>query len=102
MDCAYQGLLRRSGLSQRKLRSELSALGTPLLEATARFLAPATYDKALSVQAEVTKWGNTSFAISYRGICDGQNVFEGRESRVWVVPAKGPADVPCERVQGGA
>jgi acyl-CoA thioesterase FadM len=57
MDCAYQGLLRRSGLSQRKLRSELSALGTPLPEATARFLAPATYDKALSVQAESDEVG---------------------------------------------
>jgi acyl-CoA thioesterase FadM len=27
MDCAYQGLLRRSGLSQRELRSELGAFG---------------------------------------------------------------------------
>lgn len=86
MDCAYQGLLRRSGLSLRKLRSEFGVVGTPLVKATATFFASATSEQRLSVEAEVARWGNTSFEIAYRGASENAPIFEGLEIRVWLKP----------------
>src|SRR6266511_3451008 len=70
MDCAYHGLLRRSGFNMRRLRSEFGLIGTPLVKATATFLASATSEQRLSIDAEVTRWGTTSFELAYRGSSD--------------------------------
>ena len=86
MDCAYQGLLRQHGWSQRKLRTMFGTMGTPLVNATANFLSPATYDDALSVAAGIARWGNSSFEIGFKGSVNGRPVFEGWETRVWLVP----------------
>ena len=99
MDCAYHGLLRRSGLSLRMLRSQFGVIGTPLVKATATFLASATSEQRLSIEAEVSRWGTTSFDIAYRGSCEDRPVFEGSETRVWLLPgdtAPRPGVVPSE------
>ena len=89
MDSAFQGLLRRHGWSQRKLRAHFATTGTPLVNATANFLSPATYDDPLVVAAGVARWGNSSFEIAYRGSVEGRVIFEGSETRVWLVPTGG-------------
>ena len=78
MDSAFQGLLRTHGWNQRKLRSMFGTLGTPLVKATANFLAPATYDDALTVAAGISRWGNSSFEIAYKGAVGGRAGFRRR------------------------
>jgi acyl-CoA thioesterase FadM len=99
MDCAYHGLLRPTGLTLRKLRSQFGVIGTPLVKATATFLASATSEQVLGIEAAVSRWGTTSFDVAYRGSCDGRPVFEGLETRVWLVPGDGapcPGAIPDE------
>jgi 4-hydroxybenzoyl-CoA thioesterase len=85
MDCAFHGLLRNIGLNQRKLRTKFGVLGTPLVKATATFASPASYDQRLAVAAEVARWGSSSFEVAYRGLSEGRTIFEGNETRVWLV-----------------
>lgn len=89
IDSAFQGLLRSHGWSQRKLRAQFGTAGTPLVKATATFLATATYEDVLTVSAGIARWGNSSFEVGYRGTVDGRAVFEGWETRVWLVPTGG-------------
>ena len=86
MDSAFQGLLRTQGLSQRKLRAMFGTAGTPLVKSTANFISTATYEDVLTVSAGIARWGNSSFEIAYRGSVGGRPVFEGAETRVWLVP----------------
>jgi 4-hydroxybenzoyl-CoA thioesterase len=98
MDSAFQALLRRAGLSLRVIRNELGAVGLPLVEAKAHFLAAASYDDALVIDAGISHWGRTSFRVSYQARRDGELVFEGQEARVWAVRrtdnSVGPAPIP--------
>ena len=89
MDCAYQGLVRRHGWNQRRLRNQFGMAGTPLVRATANFLAPASYDDELVVSAGIARWGNSSFEIGYKGVIRARPVFEGWETRVWLVQTGG-------------
>ena len=95
MDSAFQGLLREHGWNQPKLRSLFGTIGTPLVKATASFVAPATYDDVLVVHSGVARWGNSSFDITYKGVVGGRHVFDGSETRVWMIPTGG-------RPKGGA
>ncbi len=91
MDCAFHGLLRSTGTNQRRLREQFGILGTPLVKATATFAAPISYDQKLIVETDVARWGTSSFELAYRGLSDGTNVFEGRETRVWLLPGRDKA-----------
>ena len=89
MDSGFQGLLRAHGWSQRKLRAIFGTAGTPLVKATANFLSPATYEDVLTVSTGIARWGNSSFDIAYKGAVAGRQVFEGMETRVWLIPTGG-------------
>lgn len=89
MDSAYHGLVRTHGWNQRKLRALFGTAGTPLVKALANFLSPASYDEQLTVSAGIARWGNSSFEVAYKGTVDGRPVFEGWETRVWLVPTGG-------------
>ncbi len=89
MDCGYQGLLRSRRLNQRMLRARFGVVGTPLVKAEATFAAPVTYEDRLIVEAEIARWGDSSFAVAYRGLSGGRVVFSGNEIRVWLMPGDG-------------
>lgn len=89
MDSAFHGLVRGHGWNQRKLRAMFGTAGTPLVKATGNFLSPATYDDRLTVSAGIARWGNSSFEIAYKGSVDNRPVFEGWETRVWLVQTGG-------------
>lgn len=84
MDSAFQGLLRDAGRSLRAMREQYGIIGIPIVEANARFMASATHEETLKVEAEIGHWGKTSFRAEYKGFCDGRPIFEGFETRVWL------------------
>jgi 4-hydroxybenzoyl-CoA thioesterase len=83
-DCAFQGLLRRCGLSQRALRARFGAV-TPIVDAGARFRAPASYDDVLAVAVAVELWEERRFRLRYEVRCGDRLVAEGHEVRAWAV-----------------
>jgi YbgC/YbaW family acyl-CoA thioester hydrolase len=88
LDSAFQALLRAHGLSQRSLRTRFGALGTPIVEAGAKFLGPVTYEDVLRLEVCIARWGRKSFRVAYRGFKDGELVLEGFEARIWAVPTE--------------
>jgi 4-hydroxybenzoyl-CoA thioesterase len=84
MDSAFQTLLRDASQSVRAMREEFGIVGIPIVEANARFVASATHEEILRIEAEIRRWGETSLRVEYRGFCEGRPIFEGFEARVWL------------------
>jgi YbgC/YbaW family acyl-CoA thioester hydrolase len=83
-DCT-QGLLRSVNLSQRHLRERYGLVGTAIVDASASFTAPLTFEDLLQTVSYVERWGTKSFTIYHRFDLDGKQAVEGREVRVWAL-----------------
>ena len=71
---------------------ESGELGWPILaRATVDYRAPVTYPDTISLEARVTKLGNTSFTMGYRAVSQAQKklVAEGEAVVVMVDPSTG-------------
>jgi len=86
IDVAFQTLLRKAGLNHRILLEQYG-VRVPIVDAGAKFFAPATFDDRLVVNADVAHWGTKSFRMQYKGAREGVPVFEGHEARVWAAIA---------------
>lgn len=84
MDAAFHALCASAGYDQRSLRSAFGVFGTPLIDAQARFLTPATFGQTLEIAVVVSRWGTTSMALAYRFIRSETTILEGSEARVFV------------------
>src|SRR5436190_451743 len=62
---------------------EFGIMGLPLVDAKARFLAPAKFNDVLEIASEVTEFRRSSFDVAHRISIDGQLSVEGNEIRVW-------------------
>ena len=82
-DAAFQRLLKSVGESQRSLRRHYGVVGTPILDAGARFCAPARYDDEIRVTARILEWKSTTFRVGYEGTKDEQTVVSGHEIRAF-------------------
>ena len=60
-------------------------VGTPLLEASSRFLRPATYGDRIEVHTSVAEWNARTFVQSHRIRRGDELLAEGREVRAFVV-----------------
>ena len=86
MDVAFQTLLRKAGLNHHILFEQFGAR-VPIVDVSAKFLSPATFEDRLVVGAQVAHWGTKSFRVNYQGARGGVPVFEGYEVRVWAMVA---------------
>ena len=83
-DCAFHRLLRARGLNQRELRRRFGAV-TPIVDAGAKFRAPAAYDAVITAQTAVGDWQERRFKVSYRLDVAGRTIAEGHEVRAWAL-----------------
>lgn len=83
-DTAFQHWLRCAGLSQASLTERYGVVGTPILEANAKFLVASTDGDRLEAEARIEKFGPKRFRIDYRLSRDRQLLVEGFEIRAWV------------------
>ena len=88
MDSAFHALLKSKGINHRILREKFGAHGVFIVDIRAQFIAPASYDQPLRVEAHVADWGTKSFKISYIGKRKKQLIFKSSETRVWIVKAE--------------
>ena len=84
MDAAALHFFRALGVSSwRDYEARTGILGTPLVDASARFLRPATYGDVLDVRTAVDEWRGRSFVMSHIICRDEAVLVEGREVRVF-------------------
>jgi 4-hydroxybenzoyl-CoA thioesterase len=55
----------------------------PLVDAKARFLAPAKFNDVAEIASEVSEFRRSSFDVRHRIFIDGRLAVEGSETRVW-------------------
>jgi 4-hydroxybenzoyl-CoA thioesterase len=84
MDAASLHFFRAAGVPPwREYEAQTGIIGTPLVDASARFLRPASYGDVIDVRTRIDEWRGKSFVLSHI-ICRGDDVLvEGREVRVF-------------------
>jgi len=105
MDAASLRFFRAAGVPPwREFEAQSGIIGTPLVDASARFLRPATYGDLLDIDTAIEEWRGKSFVMSHV-IRRGEDVLvEGREIRVFAKrhpsdPARIQAVPPPESVR---
>jgi 4-hydroxybenzoyl-CoA thioesterase len=67
----------------RELEKTAGIIGTPLVDARARFLRTASYGDRLTIETAVKEWRARSFVMQHRALRDGEVLCEGEEVRVF-------------------
>jgi 4-hydroxybenzoyl-CoA thioesterase len=84
MDAATLHFFRAAGVANWHQReADDGLLGIPLVDAQARFIAPATYGDEITVHTTVEEWRHRSFVLAHRIRRGSVLLVEGREVRVF-------------------
>lgn len=96
MDAATHSYFRAMGVPPwREVEAATGMLGTPLVDASARFVAPASYGDVIDVETRVTEWRQRSIVLAHTIRRGAALLVEGREVRVF---ARKSADDPTRIV----
>lgn len=71
------------GVRAPDLGATFGILGIPLVDVSARFLAPAWFGDAAELASEVSEFRRSSFDVTHRLFVNGELAVDGRETRVW-------------------
>jgi len=84
MDAASLHFFRAEGLPPwLELERQTGILGTPLVDAHARFLRPASYGDAIDVETSIAEWRGKSFLMRHVIRRSGDVLVEGDEIRIF-------------------
>jgi 4-hydroxybenzoyl-CoA thioesterase len=78
------------GVKPPDLAAAFGIVGLPLVDAGARFIAPARFGDDVEMTSQVSEFRRSSFDVAHQIIVRGEVAVEGRETRVWA--ARDPAD----------
>jgi 4-hydroxybenzoyl-CoA thioesterase len=78
------------GVKPSELGAAFGIAGMPLVDAGARFLAPARFGDQVELSSYVGEFRRSSFDVEHRLLVGTTVVVEGHETRVWA--ARDPAD----------
>jgi len=73
------------GVRPPDLPGAFGIIGIPLVDASARFIAPARFGDAVELISQIGEFRRSSFDIDHRLLVRGELAVEGRETRVWAV-----------------
>ena len=91
MDASSRWFFTQCGVPPwRELLPVSGILGTPLVDAGAKFLRPASYGDMIEVHTSITEWGEKIFSHTHTITRDGMVLVEGWEKRVFA--RKHPTD----------
>jgi 4-hydroxybenzoyl-CoA thioesterase len=87
------------GVRPPDLAGTFGIVGLPLVDASARFLAPARFGDVVELTSQVSEFRRSSFDVEHRLMIRGELAVEGRETRVWAVrdPAN-PAQIKAQPI----
>jgi 4-hydroxybenzoyl-CoA thioesterase len=78
------------GVKPPDLAPVFNIMGIPLVDAGARFIAPARFGDVVELTSQVSEFRRSSFDVDHKLFVHGAIAVEGRETRVWA--ARDPAD----------
>jgi len=73
------------GVRPCDLAAAFGILGIPLVDASARFLAPAWFGDVVELTSQIREFRRSSFDVAHRLMVRGEVAAEGSETRVWAV-----------------
>jgi 4-hydroxybenzoyl-CoA thioesterase len=71
------------GVRPPDLAGTFGIVGLPLVDAGARFVAPARFGDVVELASQVSEFRRSSFDVDHRLTVGGELAVEGRETRVW-------------------
>jgi 4-hydroxybenzoyl-CoA thioesterase len=71
------------GVKPPDLAAAFGIMGLPLVDASARFIAPARFGDAVELTSQVSEFRRSSFDVAHQLLVRGVLAVEGRETRVW-------------------
>jgi 4-hydroxybenzoyl-CoA thioesterase len=71
------------GVKPAEVAGAFGITGIPLVDASARFLAPARFGDIVELTSQVKEFRRSSFDVEHRLIVRGALAVEGGETRVW-------------------
>ena len=78
-------LFERGGLPRKMRETKYQILGTPMVDARARFIAPLRYGESAVIESSVTEIRKSSFQVRHKLYKGKHLAVEAFETRVWVV-----------------
>jgi len=87
------------GVRPPDLPGAFGIIGIPLVDASARFVAPARFGDAVELISQIGEFRRSSFDIDHRLLVRGELAVEGRETRVWAVrDAADPSTIRAQSI----
>jgi 4-hydroxybenzoyl-CoA thioesterase len=71
------------GVRPPDLAGTFGIVGLPLVDAGARFIAPARFGDIVELTSQVSEFRRSSFDVDHKLTVRGELAVEGRETRVW-------------------
>lgn len=71
------------GVRPPDLAGTFGIVGLPLVDAGARFIAPARFGDMVELTSQVSEFRRSSFDVDHKLMVRGELAVEGRETRVW-------------------
>jgi len=78
------------GVKPPDLAATFGIIGIPLVDAGAKFIAPARFGDVVELTSQVSELRRSSFDVAHRITVRGALAVEGKETRVWA--ARDPGD----------
>ncbi len=87
------------GVKPPDLAGVFGISGIPLVDVSARFLAPARFGDVVELTSQVSEFRRSSFDIKHQLTVRGALAVEGRETRVWAIrDATDPSRIRAQSV----
>lgn len=69
----------------RELERSVGIIGTPVVEASSRFIRPTSYGDRIEVHTAIEEWREKSFVMTYQLKRGAELLAEGRDVRIFAV-----------------
>jgi 4-hydroxybenzoyl-CoA thioesterase len=87
------------GVKPPDLAGAFGIVGLPLVDAGARFIAPARFGDVVELTSQVSEFRRSSFDVEHRLTIRGDLAVEGKETRVWAArDAANPAQIKAQPI----
>lgn len=83
-DCT-DALFEHGGFPRKVREKKYQILGTPLVDARARFIAPLRYGETAVIESCIAEFRESSFRVRHKVYKNNKLVVEAFETRVWAV-----------------
>jgi 4-hydroxybenzoyl-CoA thioesterase len=89
---------RALGVKPADFAAAFGIVGIPVVDASARFLAPARFGDVVELASQIIEFRPASFEVEHRLMVHDALAVEGRETRIWAARDTDPPQIRAEPV----